>query len=140
MDAGGNGCVGPNSHILNNRKRMFIGRKVKRQVASYLIANNIKVGEKESREATEVGSSSRKLFPGLQKDGERAIRLIYSTSNINSVRGVVFPRGMIAESPTVLRSANKVYPEGGLSKTSGTLSAKKGDSQEKIPNQQSRKE
>lgn len=74
---------------------------------------------------------------GQQKDGEG---LIFSTSNINSVRGTVFPRGNTAENPNVLKRVNKASAEGGLNKTFGIPSAKKGASSEEISNQQSRKE
>lgn len=83
-----------------------------------------------------MGNSSRKLFPVLQKDGEGTIWPVYSTSNINSASRAVFPRVMVAERPIV----NKVYSEGGLSKTSGILHAKKGANQEEPSNQQIRKE
>lgn len=56
------------------------------------------------------------------------------------MRGTVFPRGNTAENPNVLKRVNKASAEGGLNKTFGIPSAKKGASSEEISNQQSRKE
>lgn len=85
-----------------------------------------------------MGKASRKLFPGLAKGWK--IWLISSTSNINSMRGAVFSRGNIAESPNVLERVNEASANGSFSKTFRILNAKKGASQEKISNQKSRKE